>query len=34
MIERFAARPRRLDEDGKIGASLALSDELGKPLRP
>jgi hypothetical protein len=34
MIERFAARPRRLDKDCEIGASLTLSDELGEPLWP
>ena len=34
MIERFAAPPRRLDEHRKVGAGLALADELGQPLRP
>ncbi len=34
VIERFVARPCRLDEDRKIGARLLLADELGQPLRP
>ena len=34
MVERFVARPRRLDEHRKIGARLLLADELGQPLRP
>ena len=34
MVERLAARPRRLNEDPEIVAGLALADEFGKPLRP
>ena len=33
MVERFAARPRRLDEDLEIGARLRLADEIGERLR-
>ena len=34
VIERFVARPRRLDEDRQVRARLLLADELGQPLRP
>ena len=34
VIERFVARPRRLDEHREIGARLLLADEFGQPLRP
>ena len=30
VIERFVARPRRLDEHRKVGARLLLADELGR----
>jgi len=34
VVECFAPRPRRRDEDFKIRARLLLADELGKELRP
>ena len=34
VIERLVPRPRRLDEDRKVGARLLLADEFGQPLRP
>ena len=34
VVERLAARPRRVDENLEIGARLLLADELGELLRP
>ena len=34
MVERFAARLRRLDEHGEVLLGLGLADELAKALRP
>ena len=34
VIERFAPRPRRRDEDLEIRAGLLLTDEFGEELRP
>ena len=32
MVERFAARPRRLDEHPQVGTQLRLPDELVERL--
>jgi hypothetical protein len=34
MIERFIARSRRFNENGKVFPCLPLTDKFGEPLRP